>query len=172
MNKIKRWYYELTEEQVARIVKIIAIICILLDVINFFITYLLGRLPKGDAFFLYIFSLCFLPFVLASLVYCILWFPLSKKAYMCKKEYDEIISITREKFGLGPDFKEVLYVPNETDYDFINFLKVLNELEVKYFAEEIDGVILVSVRSKDGKELELHKIENYNFFDLNFKPKE
>lgn len=61
MNKFKRWYYELTEEQVVRIVKIIAIICILLDVINFFITYLLGRLPKGDdlffIFFLYAFFL-------------------------------------------------------------------------------------------------------------------
>lgn len=172
MNKFKRWYYELTEEQVARIVKIIAIICILLDVINFFITYLLGRLPKGDEWFFYIFSLCIFPLFTALIVYVLLWCSPYKQEYIWNKEHNEIIVKVRGKFGLGPDFKEVLYVPNETDYDFINFLKVLNELEVKYFTEEIDGVILVSVRSKDGKELESLKIENYNFFDLNFKPKE
>lgn len=171
MNKFKRWYYELTEEQVVRIVKIIAIICILLDVINFFITYLLGRLPKGDDLFFYIFSLCFFPIFTALIVYVLLLFFPYKQEYLWNKEHNEIIVKVREKFGLGPEFKEVLYVPNKTDYDFINFLKVLNELEVKYFAEEIDGVILVSVRSKDGKELESLKIENYNFFDLNFKPK-
>lgn len=108
-----------------------------------------------------------LNFFLYFVIYEILWFSPHKK-----KEHNEIIVKVREKFGLGPEFKEVLYVPNETDYDFINFLKVLNELEVKYFAEEIDGVILVSVCSKDGKELESLKIENYNFFDLNFKPED
>ena len=171
MNKFKRWYYELTERQIISIATIVAIIVILLGVINFFLTYLHGRLPKGDEFFLYIFSLCFLPFVLASLVYCILWFPLSKKAYMCKKEYDEIISITREKFGLGPEFKEVLYSPKETDYDFLNYPNLLDKLNVKYFAKEMDGVILVSIRDKDGEELVLQEINSYYSFDSNFKPK-
>lgn len=171
MNKIKRWYYELTEKQIIMIATIVAIIAISLGVINFFLTYLHGRLPKGDDFFLYILSLCFLPFVLASLVYLILWFPLSKKAYMCKKEYDEIISITREKFGLGPEFKEVLYSPKETDCDFLNYPNLLDKLNVKYFAKEMDGVILVSIRNRDGEELKLLEIESYWLFDLNFKPK-
>ncbi len=171
MNKFKRWYYELTERQIISIATIVAIIVILLGVINFFLTYLHGRLPKGDEFFLYIFSLCFLPFVLASLVYCILWLPLSKKAYMCKKEYDEIVSITREKFGLGPEFKEVLYSPKETDCDFLNYPNLIDKLNVKYFAKEMDGVILVSIRDKDGEELVLQEINSYYSFDSNFKPK-
>lgn len=172
MNKIKRWYYELTEKQITRIATIMAIIGILLGVINFFITYSLGRLPKGQNLIEYIGSLLIFPPFLALVFYMVLWFLPSKQAYMCKKKHDEIIPRVKGRFGLGPEFKEVLYSPKETDYDFINFFKILNELEVKYFAEEINGVILISVRSKDGKELELHKIENYNFFDLNFKPKE
>ena len=67
MNKIKRWYYELTEKQIIMFAKIVAIIVILLGVINFFLTYLHGRLPKGDDFFLYILSLCSLPFYLPLL---------------------------------------------------------------------------------------------------------
>lgn len=172
MNKFKRWYYELTERQIISIARIVAIIVILLGVINFFLTYLHGRLPKGNGFFLYIFSLCFLPFVLASLVYLILWFPPSKKDYMCKKIYDEIISITRERFGLGPEFKEVLYSPKEIDCDFLNSPNLLNKSEIKYFAKEMDGVILVSIRNRDGEELKLLEIESYWLFDLNFKPKE
>lgn len=173
MNKLKRWFYELTEKQVNKITLIVIIIIILLSVVNFFITYLIGRLPKGvDSFVTYVFALFFLPFVLAIIVYSSLCFFPPKQEYLWKKKHDDIIiPKVRERFGLGPEFKEVLYVPSKTDYDFINFLKLLNELEVKYFAEEINGVILVSIRNKDGEELELQKIENYNFFDLNFKPK-
>ena len=172
MNKIKRWYYELTEKQITRIATIMAIIGILFGVINFFITYLLGRLPNGENFIAYISSLCLLPPLLALLIYYLLWFLPSKQAYMWKKKHDKIILRVKGRFGLGPEFKEVLYSPKETDYDFLNSPNLLDKLDVKYFAKEMDGVILVSIRSKDGKELELHKIENYNFFDLNFKPKE
>ena len=35
----------------------------------------------------------------------------------------------------------------------------------------MDGVILVSIRDKDGEELVLQEINNYYFFDSNFKPK-
>ena len=171
MNKIKRWYYELTEKQIIMIATIVAIIAISLGVINFFLTYLHGRLPKGDDFFLYILSLCFLPFVLASLVYCILWLLPSKQAYMHKKENDAIIPLVRMIFGLGPEFKEVLYSPKETDYDFLNYPNLLDKLNVKYFAKEMDGVILVSIRNRDGEELVLQEINNYYFFDSNFKPK-
>lgn len=171
MNKIKRWYYELTEKQISRITTIMAIIGILFSVISFFIPYLLGRLPKGSDFIIYICGLCLLPSFLYTIGHLVFWFSPYKQEYLLQKEHNEIIVKVREKFGLGPEFKEILYVPSETDYDFINFLKVLNELEIKYFAEELDGVILVSVRSKGGKELESLKIEDYNFFDLNFKPK-
>ena len=172
MSKFKRWYYELTEKQVKKIAFVVAFIGTIL-----FITFFIIRFgPTGDTEFgwFFIISLLFLvPITLGVLVYLILWDNPPKQSYLCKKQHDNIIvPDVRKKFGLGPAFKEVLYSPKETDYDFINFFKVLNELEVKYFAEEINGVILISVRSKDGKELELHKIENYNFFDLNFKPKE
>lgn len=126
---------------------------------------------KGNDFFLYILSLCFLPFVLASLVYCILWLLPSKQAYMHKKENDAIIPLVRMIFGLGTEFKEVLYSPKETDYDFLNYPNLLDKLNVKYFAKEMDGVILVSIRDKDGEELVLQEINNYYFFDSNFKPK-
>ena len=172
MKKFKRWYYELSEKQIIRISTIIAIICILLDVINFFITYSLGRFPKGDALLLYIFSLCFFPIINALMVYVLFWFFPSKQAYMWKKKHDEIIPIVRAKFGLSPEFKEVLYSPKETGYNFLNYPNLLDKLDVKYFAKEMDEVILVSVCSKDGKELESLKIGTYNFFDLNFKPKE
>lgn len=172
MNKFKRWYYELTKEQVNKIATIMAIIGILFGVINFFITYSLGRLPKGDKFFLYILASCSFPILLALLVYEIFWFLPSKQEYIWKKEYDEVIVKVRERFGLGPEFKEVLYSPKETYYSFIDFIKISNELGIKYFAEEIDGVILVSVRNMAGKELKLLEIENYYFFDSNFKPKE
>ena len=171
MNNIKRWYYELAEKQISRITTIMAIIGILFSVISFFIPYLLGRLPKGSDFIIYICGLCLLPSFLYTIGHLVFWFSPYKQEYLLQKEHNEIIVKVREKFGLGPEFKEILYVPSETDYDFINFLKVLNELEIKYFAEELDGVILVSVRSKGGKELESLKIEDYNFFDLNFKPK-
>lgn len=173
MNKLKRWLYELTEKQVNKITLIVIIITSLLSVVNFFTTYSLGRLPKEvDSFVIYVFALCLIPLLLAIMVYSALWLFPPKQEYLWKKKHDDIvIPRVRERFGLGPEFKEVLYVPSKTDYDFINFLKLLNELEVKYFAEEINGVILVSIRNKDGEELELQKIENYNFFDLNFKPK-
>ena len=128
-------------------------------------------LPKGDKFFLYILASCSFPILLALLVYEIFWFLPSKQEYIWKKEYDEVIVKVRERFGLGPEFKEVLYSPKETYYSFIDFIKISNELGIKYFAEEIDGVILVSVRNMDGKELKLLEIENYYFFDSNFKPK-
>ena len=172
MSKFKRWYYELSEKQIIRISTIMGIIGILFGVINFFITYSLGRLPNGQNLIEYIGSLLILPPLLALLIYYLLWFLPSKQAYMCKKKHDEIILRVRGRFGLGPEFKEVLYSPKETDYDFSNSPNLLNKLGVKYFAKEMDGVILISVRSKDGKELESLKIENYNFFDLNFKPKE
>lgn len=44
-------------------------------------------------------------------------------------------------------------------------------LNVKYFAKEMDGVILVSIRDKDGEELVLQEINSYYSFDSNFKPK-
>ncbi len=172
MNKIKRWYYELTEEQVNKIAKAMVIIGILLDVINFFINYLLGRLPEGKKLIEYIVFLCLVPLVLVLQTYNLLWFLPSKQAYMFNKKHDEIIPIVREKFGLGPEFKEVLYVPNETDYDFSNSPNLLNQLGVRFFAREMDGVILVSIRNTAGKELSLQEIEDYNFFDSNFKPKE
>lgn len=172
MKKFKRWYYELSEKQIIRISTIIAIICILLDVINFFITYSLGRFPKGDALLLYIFSLCFFPIINALMVYVLFWFLPSKQAYMWKKNYDEIILRVRERFGLSPEFKEVLYSPKGTDYDFPNSSDILNKLDIKYFAMEIAEVILVSIRNKDGEELKLLETENYLFFDSNFKPKE
>ena len=172
MNKFKRWYYELSEKQIIRISTIISIICILLDVINFFITYSLGRFPKGDDFFLYIFSLFALPLLLAFLVYEILWFLPSKQAYMRKKQHDAtVIPIVRVIFGLGPEFKEVLYSPKETGYNFFNYPNLLDKLDVKYFVKEMDGVILVSIRDKDGEELVLQEINNYYFFGSNFKPK-
>ena len=171
MNKFKRWYYELSEKQIIRISTIMAIIGILFGVINFFITYSLGRLPKGDDFFLYTISLFALPLLLAFLVYEILWFLPSKQTYMWKKNYDEIILRVRELFGLGPEFKEVLYSPKETGYNFLNYPNLLDKLDVKYFAKEMDGVILVSIRDKDGEELVLQEISNYYFFDSNFNPK-
>lgn len=171
MNKIKRWYYELTEKQIIMFATIVAIIAISLSVINFFLTYSLGILPKGDDFFLYILSLLALPLLLAFLVYEILWFLPSKQAYMRKKEHDAIIPIVRVIFGLGPEFKEVLYSPKETGYNFLNYPNLLDKLDVKYFAKEMDGVILVSIRDKDGEELVLQEINNYYFFDSNFKPK-
>lgn len=89
-----------------------------------------------------------------------------------EKKYDDIIiTKVKERFALSSEFKEVLYIPSEIDYDFIRFSKVFNQLEVKYFAKEIGEVIFVSARNKDGKELELQKIEDYNFFNLNFKSK-
>lgn len=90
---------------------------------------------------------------------------------MCKKKHDEIISRVRGRFGLGPEFKEVLYSPKETGYNFLNYPNLLDKLDVKYFAKEMDGVILVSIRDKDGEELVLQEINNYYFFDSNFNPK-
>ena len=177
MNKIKRWYYELTEKQAKTIDLISAIISYILFAI-LAVSLLISVEASNSDMALLIIIIIFVTDVGMSLciyilTYALLWSSPYKREYLYKKEHDEIIiPKIREKFGLGPKFREVLYSPKETDYDFINFLKVLNELEVKYFAEEINGVILISVRSKDGKELELHKIENYNFFDLNFKPKE
>ena len=172
MNKFKRWYYELSEKQIIRISTIITIIGILFGVINFFITYSLWRLPKGDALIMYIGSLFPLPLFLALLIYYLLWFHPSKQAYMWKKNYDEIILRVRERFGLSPEFKEVLYSPKGTDYDFPNSSDLLNKLDIKYFAMKIAEVILVSIRNKDGEELKLLETENYLFFDSNFKPKE
>lgn len=171
MNKFKRWYYELSEKQIIRISTIMAIIGILFGVINFFITYSLGRLPKGDALIMYIGSLFLLPLFLALLIYYLLWFLPSKQAYMWKKKHDEIIPIVRANFGLSPEFREVLYSPEETGYNFLNYPNRLDKLDVKYFAKEMDGVILVSIRDKDGEELVLQEINNYYFFDSNFKPK-
>ena len=172
MSKFKRWYYELTEKQVKKIAFVVAFIGTILFIIFAIIRF--GPSIDTEIGWIFIISLLFLvPITLGVMVYSILWDYPPKQSYLFKKQHDNIIvPDVRKKFVLGPEFKEVLYSPIETDYDFINFLKVLNELEVKYFAEEINGVILISVRSKDGKELELHKIENYNFFDLNFKPKE
>lgn len=172
MNKFKRWYYELTEKQITRIATIMVIIGILFGVINFFITYLLGKLPKGQNLIEYIGSLLIFPPFLAFIVYVLLWFFPYKQEYIWEKEHNEIIVKVREKFGLGPEFKEVLYSPKETDYDFLNSPNLLDKLGVKYFAKEMDGVILVSIRNNDGEELALQEIDDYNFFDSNFKPKE
>lgn len=172
MNKFKRWYYELSEKQIIRISTIMGIIGILFDVTNLFSMCSLGRFPEGYDLMTYIGIACLLPPFLAFLVFYLLWFLPSKQAYMWKKKHDEIIPIVRAKFGLSPEFKEVLYSPKETGYNFLNYPNLLDKLDVKYFAKEMDEVILVSVCSKDGKELESLKIENYNFFDLNFKPKE
>lgn len=112
-------------------------------------------------------------FFIYILTYVLLWDTTYKREYLYKKEHDEIIiPKIREKFGLGPKFKEVLYSPKETDYDFVDFSNLLNQSGVKYFAREMDGVILVSIRNTAGKELSLQEIEDYNFFDSNFKPKE
>ena len=166
MNKFKRWYYELPEKDVKKISILVGIISNILFVVVYF--YFFNELPKGNSFL----ALCSLSIFLALTTYAILWTSPYKQVYLYKKRHDEIIPKVRKRFGLGPEFKEVLYTPLETDYDFIDFIKISNELGVKYFAEEIDGVILVSIRNSDGKELESQEIDNYYFFDSNFSPKE
>lgn len=169
MNKFKRWYYELTEKQISRIKTIMTIIGILFSVIIFFITYLLGRLPNGLDLITYIFYLCLTPYLLSIIVYLVLSISPHRQEYIREKEHIKL----KEKFGLGPEFKEILYVSSETaDCAFGDFFNIFNELGVKYFVKEIDGVILISFRSKDEKELRLHILEDYNFFNSNFEPKE
>ena len=68
MNKIKRWYYKLTKQ--TRIAIIMAIIGTLYSIINFYITYSLGRLPKGpEDLTTYIDSLLLIPCLLFLLGY-------------------------------------------------------------------------------------------------------
>lgn len=174
MNKLIRWYLLLTEKQAKTIILISAIISYILFAVLAVSSAIFVETSNFDMpliIILFVASVGMI-FCFYTLTYSLLWYTSYKREYLYKKKHNEIILRVKGRFNLGPEFKEVLYVPSETDYDFINFFKVLNELEVKYFAEEINGVILVSVRSKDGKELELQRVNSYYFFDLNLKPKE
>ena len=172
MNKFKRWYYELTEKQTKTIALISAIIFyILFGGYTFSPSTSDSNMPL--LFMIFLFFACVgMSLCVYTIIYALLWYSPYKRKYLHKKEHDEIIPIVRAKFGLCPEFREILYFPNKTDYDFVDFPNLLNQLGVKYFAREMDGVILVSIRNTAGKELESHKIDDYNFFDSNFKPKE
>lgn len=166
----KRWYNKLTKKQ-KKVALIVAIIFIILFIsFTFFIIIFKKDFKNNEILSTIIFSFInglILNSFLYFVIYEILWGSSHKK-----KDHDKIISKVRERFELGPIYKEVLYVPVESDYSFIDSSKISNELEVKYFVKEIDEVIFVSVRNSDEEELTLQRVDDYYFFDLNFKPKD
>lgn len=172
MSKFKRWYYELTKKQVEKIVLGTVIFCIIIDVINFFITSINGNLPKDDELLYYIFSLFFLPIILGLLVYYILWEFIPKQIYLEKKAYTELCIKVKKRFNLGTEFKEVTFSPCAGMYSPVNFAKMIQDSEITFFAKEENGKILLSIHKDTDKEPSFFPIEDYDFFNKNFSPKE
>lgn len=172
MSKFKRWYYELTEKQVNKITLIVAIIFIIHDIVNFFVTYTHGTLPKDDELIFYIFSLFCIPLLAAFFVYFLLWGNLNKQFYIRQKKYNELCINVKNRFNLSPEFKEVIFTPSYNIYNPSNFVKMIQNSELTFFAKEENEEILLSIQKNTDKQPTFFPIDDYNFFDKNFSPKE
>lgn len=170
-NNKKRWFYDLTEKQVYKIVAILEIVFFIIIILRIATTWssiesiltneqLLAQ--RGmDMTTAIIFTIVLLfgwMVAIGLLIWMILWENPKKQSYLFKKKHDEeIVPKVRKKFGLNSDFKEV--VPKSTDQMY------------HYFAKETEDGILIIQRDKNGNELKPELIENYNYFDLNYEPK-
>lgn len=160
-NNKKRWFYDLTEKQVYKIVTvfevmffIIAVSCIVTNWPNEQLLAQIGMDLAGGIVLMFCFMIA-----LGILILEILWINPKKQFYLFWKEHDEkIVPKVREKFGLSSDFKEVLS-------------KVEEEQSLHCYAKETEEGILISLRDETGEELKSKLIKNYDSFDLNYEPK-
>lgn len=164
-NNKKRWFYDLTEKQVYKIVAVFEVMFFIITVSRIVTNwpneqFLAQRGMDRITAIMFAITLLFCSMVaLGLLIWMILWENPGKQFYLFKKEHDEkIVPKVREKFGLSSDFKEILS-------------KSEVEQLLHCYAKETEDGILISLRDKTGEELKSKLIENYNYFDLNYEPK-
>lgn len=166
----KRWYYDLTEKQVCKIIAVVEIVVFIITSCRIATwpiwtneELLEQVLEKNgmDMVTLVLFTIAILfcaMGALGMLIWELLWENIQKQVYLFLKEHDEkIVPRVREKFRLSSDFREV--VPKLTDQ------------KSQYFAKETEDGILIIQKDKTGNELKSELIGNYNYFDLNYEPK-
>ena len=163
-NNKKRWFYDLTEKQVEKIiivVEIVILIPIILYLANIWWPSLQPKFDQGDLnpihciiFAVICVSVQMIAF--GILLYLILWLSPKKQYYLFMKNHEKKVIEVREKFGLGPKFKEILHKPED------------NRI---WFAKEVEDGILLKYKEKNSKKLHFQIITNYLYFDSNYQPK-
>jgi len=148
----KRWFYDLTEKQVQKIIIVIEVIVFVI-----LLTRLVTSWPTQQLLMQKGLTMPEAILFAIILLYCSLWENPWKQFYLSSEKHDkEIVPKVREKFGLNSDFKEVLPKSEES---------------IHYFAKETEDGILLSYRSRNGEELTSKIITNYDYFDLHYTPK-
>lgn len=162
----KRWYYDLTEKQVCKIIAVVEIVVFIIMSCRIatwpiWTNEELMEQSGMDVIDVIIYTIILLfcaMGALGMLIWELLWANTQKQLYLFLKEHDEkIVPMVREKFGLSSNFKEI--VPKLTDQ------------KSQYFAKETEDGILIIQKDKNGNELKSELIGNYNYFDLNYEPK-
>lgn len=159
----KRWFYDLTEKQVQKIVIVVEVILFVILLTRIVINWPTEQWLMQNGFtmssailFTIILLYCFMVGI-GLLIWELLWADPQKQLYLFLEEHDkEIVPKVRKKFGLSSDFIEVY--PKCKDF-------------IHYFTKETEDGILISYRSKSGEELTSKLITNYHYFDLNYTPK-
>ncbi len=159
----KRWFYDLTEKQVQKIIIVIEVIVFVILLTRLVTSWPTQQLlmQKGltmpEAILFAIILLYCSMVAIGLLIWEFLWENPWKQFYLSSEKHDkEIVPKVREKFGLNSDFKEVLPKSEES---------------IHYFAKETEDGILLSYRSRNGEELTSKIITNYDYFDLHYTPK-
>ena len=157
-NIKKRWFYDLTEKQVYKIIPVFEFVffVIMIFLIPTFPIWTTMQVQKGIdkmlTILLIIVTLFGLMVALGLLIWLILWENPNKRFYLLI-----IVPMVRKKFGLNSEFKEVIPKLNAQNY--------------KYFAKETKDGIFIVKRNKDGEVVKSELIRNYYNFDLINEPK-
>lgn len=158
-NNKKRWFYDLTEKQVYKIVAVFEVIFFIITVSRIVTTWpneqLLAQngMDTATAIIFTIAMLFCAMVAIGVLIWLILWENPRKQNYLY---WEKIVPNIRKKFGLSSDFKEVLSK---------------SEKKLHCYAKETENGIFVSLRDENGEQLDSDLIENYDYFDSNYEPK-
>ena len=162
----KRWFYDLTKKQVYKIMLICDIIYCIIMSCTFIPLLWSDKQSLSANLLMAIVIMAAGIFAIGVWIDLLLWDHPGKQYYLFLKEHEEkIIPEVRKKFGLSPDFKEVLPKSQEAK------LLCYHTGEKLYYAKEIEDRILISIRDKNGTELAFTTTNNYYAFDLDYKPK-
>ena len=169
---MKRWnkvIEKLTVKQCKKIIVLVVSCAFVFSVYAFLKIYYKEAIEK---ILMFIGASIFLMFSAGGLTWLILG--VERKELFEKEE--KIKPELREKFALKTnEFVEVLYAPKDNSKSLQESVQISQKLGAKYFVKEREDfkAIIVVVKNDKGEELqEPQEVNNYIYFNNNYKPKE